>query len=343
MVQVVLKAARQSMLGFAASLLALTAVDTAEAAGEGRRAEPAAIEAFLDRAAAEHGVDRGKARAWLAEADYRQSIIDAISRPAEGKPWRDYRPIFLTPDRLAAGRAFMAKEGARLAAAEAKTGVPAEIVASIIGIETFYGRITGKYRVLDALYTLGFFYPPRAEFFAGELAQFFALIDEEGLTADQALGSYAGAMGWGQFIPSSYRAYARDGDGDGRRNLFTNIDDIVASVANYFVAHDWRPGEPIAVPAVRSAGALDFEPEDLTARYSLLELAERGYRPREAVGHDYPATLIKLEGDAGPEYWITFHNFYVISRYNRSKLYSMAVTQFSQQLRGSRSAASAAR
>ncbi len=268
----------------------------------------------------------------LAGAKYQQSIIDAITRPAESKPWKAYRPIFMTDKRITDGRAFMTEHKAQLDAVEASTGVPAEIISAIIGVETNYGRNTGSYRVLDALYTLGAHYPPRQTFFRSELAHVMKLAEEESLDLSTLKGSYAGAMGWGQFMPSSYLAYAKDGDGDGRRDLFTSLPDVFASVANYFVAHGWKSGQPVAIPATLASGAAEFNPGSMEATHSLVSLAEKGYRPTTATDVDLPATVINLEGDAGREYWLGFKNFYVISRYNRSPLYSLAVFQLSQAL-----------
>jgi membrane-bound lytic murein transglycosylase B len=308
------------------------------------QAAPDAAEkaAFAAEVAKEHGVAIERVDALLAQAKYQQSIIDAITRPAEAKPWKAYRPIFMTPQRISDGRAFLAQHRDALAQVEADTGVPAEMIVAIIGVETSYGRITGSYRVLDALYTLAFHYPKRAPFFRSELMHLMPLTQEESLDAATIKGSYAGAMGWGQFMPSSYRAYAKDGDGDGRRDLFGSLPDVFASVANYFVAHGWERDEPVALPAVRVDGAAAFKPETLEAKFTLVELADKGYRLREAVGHAAPATLLTLDGAQGEEYWITFKNFYVISRYNRSPLYSLAVFQLSQALRDDAADATAA-
>lgn len=295
---------------------------------------------FAAEVAKAHGIDAAAVDATLQQARYQQSIIDAITRPAEAKPWKAYRPIFMTPQRIADGRAFLAKHRPALEKVEADTGVPKEIVVAILGVETSFGRITGSYRVLDALYTLAFHYPKRAPFFRSELMHVFPLAQEESLDLTAIKGSYAGAMGWGQFMPSSYRAYARDGDGDGRRDLFGSLPDVFASVANYFVAHGWQRGEPVAVPAVRAPKAAPFTPETLEPAYSLPQLAERGYRPRAAIGHAANATLVTLDGAQGEEHWIAFKNFYVISRYNRSALYSLAVYQLSQVLADPAAAAS---
>jgi membrane-bound lytic murein transglycosylase B len=286
--------------------------------------------ALADELAAAHRLDPDRVAAVLAGAKYQQGIIDAISRPAEAKPWKAYRPIFMTEKRINDGRAFLAQHREALAKVEADTGVPAEMIVAIIGVETSYGRITGSYRVIDALYTLGAHYPPRQTFFRSELGHLFALAEEEQLDIPALKGSYAGAMGLGQFMPSSYRAYAVDGDGDGRRDLFGSLPDVFASIANYFVAHGWKPGQPVAVPALLDGEA--FSPGSLEARFDLAELGERGYRPRDPLDVDLPATVLNLEGEGGAEHWIAFQNFYVISRYNRSQLYSLAVYQLSRSL-----------
>lgn len=294
----------------------------------------AEIDAFVQHTANKYLIDEATVRDGLKQARYKQSIINAITRPAEGKPWKEYRPIFLTKKRIAGGKLFMKTFAKELAKAERETGVPKEMITAIIGVETFYGAHAGKYRVLDALYTLGFFYPKRAKFFSDELSQFFALVEEENLSLTKPVGSYAGAMGWGQFIPSSYRNYAADGNGDGRIDLFNSPHDAIASVANYFKVHGWKPGEPVAVPALKQKNASTMKPENLETRYTLAELAEQGYRPRDLLDapDGTPATRITLKGQAGDEHWITFDNYYVISRYNRSRLYCMAVKQLAEEL-----------
>ena len=288
-------------------------------------------EMFIAETARANNIPEADIRAWLDQARYQQSIIDAITRPAEGKPWRDYRPIFLTEKRISEGRAFLAANRAELLRIQQQTGVPPEYVTAIIGVETFYGKTTGNYRVLDALYTLGFFYPKREEFFRGELAHLFPLARDEKIDLATLRGSYAGAMGWGQFIPSSYRNFAVDGDGDGRRDLVNSQRDAMASVANYFNKHGWQAGQPVVVRAQAQPGAAPFVPADFEPRYTLDELAARGYRaagPAPAL----PATLVTLEGTQGTEHWLAFKNFHVITRYNRSPLYAMAVHQLAQEL-----------
>jgi len=306
--------------------LLLTASLTASAADNVDRQ---ALAAELAKA---QGLDQAEVASILANARFQQSIIDAITRPAEAKPWKVYRPIFMTERRIVDGRAFLAEHRQALTKVEAETGVPAEMIVAIIGVETNYGRNTGSYRVIDALYTLGAHYPPRQTFFRSELGHVMKLAQEEQIDLTTVKGSYAGAMGWGQFMPSSYLAYARDGDGDGRRDLFGSLPDVFASIANYFVAHGWQPGKPVAVPATLDAGSSEFAPPTMEAVHSLESLAARGYRPVSAAGSDAMATVINLEGTQGREYWLGFRNFYVISRYNRSPLYSLAVYQLSQAI-----------
>ena len=298
------------------------------------------IAAFVDYAATTYGVEPQRIRDALAQAEYKQSIIDAITRPAEAvKPWRDYRQIFLTPARIDGGVAFYRNNRAALERVSAETGVPAEYIVAIIGVETFYGRNTGSYRVLDALYTLAFDHPKRAPFFAGELAQLFALAkDEPQLDLLTLKGSYAGAMGMGQFMPSSYRLWAKDGDRDGRRDLLTHTPDVFASIANYFVVHGWQAGGPVVARATLDPGRVEFVPDSLQPVHPLSELAARGYRPM--AGEPLPAdpatqgaTVVGLDGDAGREQWIGYRNYFVITRYNRSPMYALAVHQLARAIR----------
>ena len=290
------------------------------------------LDAFVLEAEKTSGMPAAEIRGWLAQARFQQSIINAISRPAEGKPWKDYRPIFLTDARISQGRTFYGEHRSEVEGVAARTGVPAEIILAIMGVETSYGRITGSYRVLDALYTLAFYYPKREPFFRSELIHVFALAREEKLDLATLKGSYAGAMGWGQFMPSSYRNYAKDGDGDGRRDLLTSTSDAFASIANYFVGYGWQSGQPVMVRATKDPAAADFVPDNYEPRYTLSELAARGYRAAEAGAPDLPCSVITLEGAGGPEHWIIYKNFWVITRYNRSPLYATAVYQLSREI-----------
>ncbi len=271
--------------------------------------------------------------ATLGRAHFQQRVIDAISRPTEAKPWREYRPIFVTERRIDDGVAFYQANEALLKRVERETGVPATLVTAIIGVETAYGRNPGRYHVLDALTTLAFYYPPRQEFFRSELRQLFLLHGANfPIPIENLMGSYAGAMGWGQFMPSSIARYGRDEDGDGVIDLWNSLPDIVASVANYFVGNGWQSGGPVAVRARVSAGAHGVNPENLQPAYSLQQLAQWGYTSPAKIDPQTLATIVKLEGEDGPEVWITFQNFYAISRYNRSPLYSLAAFQLSREI-----------
>ena len=302
---------------------------------------------FVQDTARAYGIDPAYIESVLANAQIRESIVNAMARPAEAKPWRDYRPIFMTAARIDGGRRFLAENRADLASAEARYGVPAEIITAIIGVETSYGGNKGSYSVVDALYTLAFAYPRsgdpakaeredrRETFFRGELAQLFALGKETGFDITQLKGSYAGAMGWGQFMPSSYREYAVDGDGDGRRDLFDSKADVFASIANYFVKKGgWVRGGPVAVRASRDPALPAFEPEALDPVYTLAELRTKGYQPLAPVPAGLPAVPLRFDGVDGPEYWLGFRNFYAITRYNISKHYAMAVYQLAESIAG---------
>jgi membrane-bound lytic murein transglycosylase B len=288
---------------------------------------------FARQLASEDGLVEADVLATLAKAKVQQSILDAISKPAEAKPWKDYRPIFLTDKRIADGVAFYRDNRELIERAADEFGVAPEIIVAIIGVETSYGRNVGKYRVLDALVTLAFHYPPRAKFFRGELRQLFLLGDKHlAYPIDELVGSYAGAMGWGQFIPSSVANYARDYDGDGRIDLWNSLPDIVGSVANYFAAHGWVKGQPVATRTQPAANAREITPNGLEPIYPVEQMQAWGYAPADPVDPTLPSTLLKLEGAEGTENWLIFRNFYVISRYNRSPLYSMAVWQLSQKI-----------
>jgi len=290
-------------------------------------------EAFAIRTAERLDLPLDTVRQVLAEARYQQSVIDAIVKPAESKPWYQYRALFITERRIAGGRLFLAGHRDMLAGIERQYAVPASIVTAIAGVETTYGTNTGRYRVIDALATLGFYYPKRGAFFSDELAEFIKLSSEEGLPWSELRGSYAGAMGLGQFMPSSYRAYAVDFDGDGRRDLWSSAADALASIANYLHRHHWRDGERIAVPAALSDNAQPPAEPPVKLSYTLGELAALGIRPLYGeYPADTPAMLVPLDAGQTTDYWLGFHNFHVLTRYNRSPLYGMAVFQLSEIL-----------
>ncbi len=253
---------------------------------------------------------------------------------AEAKPWKDYRPLFVTDKRIDDGVAFYRENRALLERVGKEYGVPPEIIVAIVGVETSYGRITGKYRVIDALSTLAFHYPPRAAFFRGELKQLFLLggTHPRRIQIDELKGSYAGAMGWGQFMPTSIAQWAKDEDGDGRIDLWNSLPDILSSVAYYFAAHGWENGLPVAVGAQPAANAQDVLAEGIEPKTPVQQMEAWGYAPLSHVDPGLVSTLLVLDGDRGSEYWLTFRNFYVITRYNKSPLYSMAVWQLAGQI-----------
>lgn len=299
------------------------------------------IAPFAREVSRDHGVDEEQIRQLLADARVLDKVLVAMSRPAEAKPWRDYRPIFLTERRIAGGVDFWAANEALLQRASQRFGVPEQVIVAIIGVETFYGSRAGNIRVLDALATLGFRYPKRAAFFRRELSHYVALGESDGLDLRAVKGSYAGAMGIPQFIPSSYREYAVDFDGDQRRDLLNSTADAIGSVAAYLSRHGWKRGEAVAVPARLDAGAAvdGLVGKGLKPHSSLRELRSDGVVPVQVVEDAGQAALIELDGDVGKEYWLGFDNFYVITRYNRSQLYAMAVLQLAQSIAARRLAA----
>jgi len=289
---------------------------------------------FIDDMVKKHGFDRTELKSLFGEAKERDDILEAIARPAEKtKPWHEYRKIFLTSERIRGGAKFWRKHADVLKRAAKELQVDPAVVVAIIGVETRYGKHTGSYRVLDALSTLAFSYPPRSKFFRSELEQFLILAREEEIDLRTAKGSYAGAMGYGQFIPSSYRNYAIDFDKDGQRDLWGNIEDIIGSVANYFHRHGWKSGEPVAnrvtQGTVKASLVSDSSKPDKTAG----GLAALGIRSTPPLSTNQPVAVLELKQRKGPEYWLTSKNFYVITRYNRSPLYAMSVYQLSEAIR----------
>ncbi len=291
------------------------------------------VQQFINEMVKKHGFDKQTLTGVFKQVRLKQKIIDAITRPAESKPWYQYRPIFVTDTRINEGVKFWNENEAILARAEKEYGVPPEIIVAIIGVETRYGRHKGGYRVIDSLSTLAFEYPKRSKFFRGELEHYLLLAREEGLDPLSIKGSYAGAMGKSQFISSSYRNYAVDFDGDGKRDLWHNTADAIGSVANYFKRHNWQPGGKIAAPALVGSNHIQvlvqkgYKPHSTVA-----ELRQRGATAKSNLDPDALAGLIELKTRAGREYWIGLNNFYVITRYNHSPLYAMAVYQLGQAI-----------
>jgi len=299
------------------------------------------VKSFAKEMSEKHGFDEKGLLVIFAQAKYKQNIIDAISRPAERVlTWAEYQDIFLTEKRIRDGRSFMLEHKDALIAAEKKYGIPPVIVTAVIGVETMYGRITGSFRVLDALSTLSFDYPPRSKFFRKELEQFLLLAREQKQSILDINGSYAGAMGYGQFIPSSYRAYAVDFDEDGFSDIWHNPTDAIGSVANYFAEHGWRKGDEVVVKADPTSDLDDIVNVSLKPTQTLGDLKKLGVKSSVIAEDSERISPMRLAGKSGDEYWLGFTNFYVITRYNHSKLYAMAVYQLSEALRSAGTLAS---
>lgn len=289
------------------------------------------IEELVD----EHGFDRTILENIFSQAEKKQSILDAMSRPAEKtKSWKEYRNIFVTESRIKRGVEFWEKNRKTLDRAEQSFGVSQEIIVAIIGVETRYGRNTGRYRVIDALSTLAFDYPKRSAFFRKELKHFLILTKESKQDPLSLKGSYAGAMGYGQFIPSSYRNYAVDFDGDEQVDIWKNPVDAIGSVANYFKKHGWQNNKPV-VSRVRVKSDYDSELVNVSLKpaHTVAELKKYGFEPVDNYPAAADATAMKLQGEHGAEFWLGLKNFYVITRYNHSRLYAMAVYQLSQAIK----------
>jgi membrane-bound lytic murein transglycosylase B len=288
------------------------------------------VQKFISHLATDDGLDKPWLQNAFAHAEKRQPILDAIARPYEAKPWYQYRPLFVNDARISGGIDFWNQQGALLGKAHDLYGVPEEIIVAIIGVETFYGRQHGGYPVIDALTTLAFDYPPRAAFFQGELEQYFIMCHEQGQDPLTLTGSYAGAMGAPQFMPDSYRQYAVDFDNDGRRDVWDDWADIIGSVANYFEKHGWKSGELIVVPAALAKDAQTLTPLTPT---TVGELRKGGVVLSTGVGDDAEAVLVALEEeDHSIRYWVGLHNFRVLTQYNRSPLYAMAVIELADSV-----------
>ncbi|MDH5327010.1 MAG: lytic murein transglycosylase B [Gammaproteobacteria bacterium] len=291
------------------------------------------VRQFIDQMVKEHQFKEEELVKIFQKVSINNKIIDAITRPAEAKPWHKYRPIFLTDKRINGGLKFWKKHEEALQRAYDTYGVPPEIVISIIGVESLYGKHKGRYGIVESLATLGFNYPKRSTFFRKELAEFLLLAREEGKDPLSLKGSYAGAMGKPQFIASSFRRYAVDFDGDGKRDLWDNSVDVIGSVANYFAKHKWQRDEPIAGRAkVKGKKYKGLVEKGIRPNTSLKAMARLGVKTKGEFNPDHEAALIELEQKKGNEYWVGLNNFYVITRYNHNELYAMAVYQLSKAI-----------
>jgi peptidoglycan lytic transglycosylase B len=292
------------------------------------------IVAFINEVAERDGLKRAEVRKLLKEARPQPKILDIMNRPLEKvAPWWEYRERFVTAERVDDGVKFWADHRLALEQAAGEYLVPPQYIVAILGVETHYGRNTGPYRALDALATLAFDYPPREKFFRSELEQFLVLVRENHLDPLTIRGSYAGALGVPQFMPSQYRRYAVDADTDQQRDLWNDWDDILASVANYLREHGWTPGAPVlAETSLDPDPTFQLEPRNLELNETVDSLSAQGVRLDQPLPPDTPAVLLSAEQRDGPAYRVGFHNFYVITRYNSSARYAMAVHDLAQAI-----------
>jgi len=327
----------KSLAGATAALSVPSLPVLAQPAPEQPASAPAALrteyEAFVDALVAKHGLDRAVLRRLFSQIRPQPSIIRAMNAPSTALPWHRFRKNHVDAVHINGGVKFWKQHAATLSRATREFGVPEEIITATIGIETHYGGYTGNFKIIDALATLAFDYPKRAAFFRDELEQFVLMGKETTLDLANLRGSYAGAMGIPQFMPSSYRKYAVDFDGDGQRNLWTNVADVIGSVANYYKLHEWQLGEAIVVPARVSATPDAALVDDITPKTPIAEFRKLGIQPTADVKDDALAALLPLETESGMQYWFGLKNFYVITRYNRSTNYAMAVYEIAQGIK----------
>jgi membrane-bound lytic murein transglycosylase B len=317
---------------FWAALVVLCAGVRPAAAIDTHRAD---VKSFIDEVSARDSISKRQLRKLLNAAKSQPPIIDAMSRPAEkSKPWYEYRPIFLTEKRIQEGADFWIAHRQELDRASVKTGVAPEYLAAIVGVETFYGRLTGSYRVLDALATLAFDYPARAKFFRDELEQFILLTRDLGLDPKAVKGSYAGAMGAPQFMPSNYRRYAVDATADGHIDLWNNWADVCASVGNYLKEHGWNAGEAVlSDAAVDGDKTAELDGRKLALSETVESLQAKGVNFDSSLPPEAPALLIAADESDGVHWRVGYNNFYVITRYNHSALYAMAVYELASAMK----------
>jgi membrane-bound lytic murein transglycosylase B len=320
-------------------LLALCMSGLAARAGDGNLGRGhfdlarADISAFVEQLAGE-GLARERTLALLAAAEPQPKIIDAMNRPAEKTlQWWEYRARFVKDDRIDAGAVLWREHRELLDQVALERQVPPEYVLAILGVETLYGRQSGRFRVLDALATLAFDYPPRAEFFRKELGEFIRLCDEDGIDPLTALGSYAGAMGAAQFMPSSYRNFAVSEAGAGHRDLWNNWGDIFASIANYLHVHGWVMDAPVLSETRPPDGTVPTVTDRVALDTTVGALSGAGLTVETTLPPETPAVLVSATQPDGPGWRVGFQNFYVITRYNRSPLYAMAVHDLAEAIR----------
>jgi membrane-bound lytic murein transglycosylase B len=296
------------------------------------------VDRFIGRMTATHGFSREYLAGVLSQAERKQWIIDQLDRdrPTGGPPrpggWSRYREKFVTDRHISGGAEFWRENARELDRASRQYGVPPEYIVGIIGVETFYGRNVGTFRVVDALATLAFEYPRRGDYFSGELESFLVMARDERIDPLTPKGSYAGAMGLGQFMPTSFMKWAVDFNGDGHKDLWDPAD-AIGSVANYFKAHGWHGGQPVVTAAAATGGRARMLDAGFDTSYSLSMLASHDIRPASQAAQREDLRLLRLSTYSGDEYWLGYHNFYVITRYNHSTNYAMAVHQLAQAIK----------
>ena len=293
-----------------------------------------AVDAFVSRFSEKYKISKEEIIGILRQAEFQPSIIKKASKPAEGTmSWQRYRNLFVTPERTQAGVEFWKKHKTTFQTVSKETGVPEEIILGIIGVETYFGRTMGSYKVLDALYTLGFGFPKRSKFFQSELEKFLVLAEQEKLEVNAVMGSYAGAMGYGQFMPSSYMAYAKSFEKHGTRDLLKSPQDAIASVANYLKVHRWKKGQPITAKATMTREIRGLKKQSIKPKNKVSDYTVIGFRPEKPLHDELPATMVVLKSGKEKEHWFGLHNFYVITRYNHSSMYAMAVYQLAEAIK----------
>ncbi len=305
---------------------------TASAQSQNYTSDQPIVEEWILDVSDRYGISIERLEGFVVEGEKRQDIIDLMSKPAEKTlSWKEYRAIFLDQKRVEGGVEFWRDNVDVLNDVSQKTGVPPEYVTAIIGVETRYGKIMGQHRVIDALTTLAFDYPKRASFFRVELEKFFLLTEQNGFDSAALLGSYAGAMGMAQFMPSSYMAYAVDYTGDNVIDIWHNPEDAIASVANYFEQHGWTAGGPVVSPVKVPLGAA-FN-RQLKLDQTAGALIDEGFLPWVSVNPNLPAKVFEFKGQEQSEYWMALPNFYTITRYNHSHYYAMVVYLLAQRIK----------
>jgi membrane-bound lytic murein transglycosylase B len=299
------------------------------------------MESFVSMMADTQSVDPEELRGILEQAKKKQSILRAMETPAEVKPWWAYKPILVNARNIQEGRAFLKRHVRALNRAESVYGVPGALITAILGVETGYGKNMGTFRVLDSLATLAFDYPRRADFFTNELKEFFLMAKEYGLPPLSLKGSYAGAMGYPQFMPSSFRRYAVDFDKDGKKDIWNSVEDAIGSVGHYLASFGYNPMQPVCLRAVPGPSESALKDKVLAngvePAFSLVVLKEAGFEfQHDGLDASTAGGVFSLEGFDGPEYWVALPNFWVITKYNKSRLYAMAVLELARNIQGTK-------